>query len=549
MEMSETYSRLGWKVVLLHGVKGVGICSCHRGSECHTPGKHPVSNDWQSSATSSADLMDEWFASREHVNVGLLLGPASGVIDVELDGADSKAGWDSLELGEIWTPTYTAGRGPHRLFKWQDGLPAEQVRKVLGIEVRLGNGGRASQSVLPPSTHHTGVRYSWVDGLSPDDVELQPLPEKLLALLWNVTDESSPAKKPANTIIHEKVSTGDRNNELYRFAVRQGFRCLSIDDPKEQQDLLGMIISINQTRCDPPLPVSEVKLIYQSAVAYVRKNDAAGVPVSAAIDHCEKMIVEKKGSSSPIPRGERDWVKAFTATGLAFAEPRGGGDPEWFPGDWQLVVVHSDPLEYRLHVPAWKKHTASGSGNISLSVDSYRSATKVAANVLAATGVIMLDDEPGKWKRIWDGGGKKKTTRGIKAKLLDNVGHEYPGASSLRYTILAGWLYDRLSQAPEPSDDDTPDATGRAQWRADGTLWWNWTKVWEDIERNHRVMDGERLSLKRRLVSRTNEGGDGDSKDFRHSEFRHIGGSRKTYIVWTRHEFSLLEAMAASEEQ
>ena len=87
MEMSETYSRLGWKVVLLHGVKGVGICSCHRGSECHTPGKHPVSNDWQSSATSSADLMDEWFASKEHVNVGLLLGPASGVIDVELDGA------------------------------------------------------------------------------------------------------------------------------------------------------------------------------------------------------------------------------------------------------------------------------------------------------------------------------------------------------------------------------------------------------------------------------------------------------------------------------
>ena len=539
MEMSLAYERLGWKIVLLHGVKSVGVCCCHRGSECHTPGKHPVRSDWQSFATSSADEMDGWFAARDNPNVGLLLGPLSGVIDVELDGAEAKTGWDSLDLGEIWTPTYTAGRGPHRLFKWQEGLPAEQVKKILGIEVRLGNGGRSSQSVLPPSTHHTGVRYSWVDGMSPDEVELQPLPDRLLALLWNSTGESS-SKKPANTIIHEKVLIGERKNELYRFAIRQGFRCLSIDDPREQQDLLGMILSINQTRCEPPLPISEVKRIYQSAVAYIRKNDAAGVPVSAAIDHSEKMISEEKGSSSPIPKGERDWVKSFTSTGLAFAEPRGGGEPEWFPGDWQLTVVHSDPLEYRLHVPAWKRHTASGSGNISLSVDSYRSATKVAATVLAHTGVIMLDDEPGKWRRIWDGGGKKKSVRGIKAKLLDNVGHEYPGSSSLRYVILAGWLYDRLSQAPEPSDDDTPDATGRAQWRLDGCLWWNWTKVWEDIERNHRVMDGERLSLKRRLVGP-------DAKEFRHAEYRHTGGSRKTYIVWTRQEFAMLESMATDD--
>lgn len=536
------YIDMGWKLVRIHGVDESGRCTCGR-AVCATPGKHPYFHDWPALATNDEETIFSWFRDCPHTNLGLLLGPESGVIDVEIDGDDARRAWDSLGLGEVWTPTYTSGRGPHRLFKWQEGLPRSAVKKVMGIEVRLGNGS-AGQSVIPPSKHVSGAKYSWIDGLSPEDVDVAPLPEKLFRLLYNDDGTGTgitERKEPSRSILHKKVSQGGRNSTLHRFACAEAFKSSNIDSEEEQQDLHMKVAAVNKMQCVPPLDDSEVVALCRSAVHYVRKSRAEGMPDSVAVSEHAKWLDDRSRGSDPTPR-KKDWIKAFTVTGLHYAPARGDGEgaPEWWPGEWELTVVHSDPIEYRLFVPAWKEFTSSGGGCISLNVDQYRSATKVAAAVLAATGTIMLDDEPGKWRRIWDGGGRKTPSRGIKAKLLDSVRHEYPGASSLRYVTLAGWLYDRLSQASEPADDDAPDPTGRAAWRADGTLWWNWTKVWEDIERNHRVNEGERNLLKRRLLARFGENG---AKDFRHDRYRHLGGARKTYVIWTKQEFSVLEQM------
>jgi len=78
----------------------------------------------------------------------------------------------------------------------------------------------------------------------------------------------------------------------------------------------------------------------------------------------------------------------------------------------------------------------------------------------------------------------------------------------------------------------------------DGTLWFSWSRVWEDIERQHRVLEGERLSTKRRLLASLGDG----AKDFRHGDFRHAGGSRKSYVVWTARELGVLELMATENQ-
>ena len=562
--LAAAYCRLGWHLVPLYGVVEPEVCTCWKGKDCGTPGKHPSGGGaWHLSATNDEDEVMSWFESERPVNVGLLLGPKSGVIDVELDGDDAKQAWEDLGLGEIWTPTYRAGRGPHRLFRWQEDLPAVAVRKVLGIEVRIGNGGKAAQSVVPPSVHHTGVRYEWVPGMSPDDVELQPLPERLLNLLWNDDGSGqmrSQARSPAREVLHRPVLSGDqggagRNNELHRFAVAEAFRCgPNLDNEREQQDLLLKIRAVNTIQCKPPLDDAECVAIYRSAVQYVRKNRAAGVTADAAIAAAEAPQASPVAARQP-GLASTGWQRVFTAIGLSYAPlvPDSDSDPEWGPGEWGLTVVHSDPIEYRLHVPHWRELTSDGTGNVTLTVDQYCSATKVARAVLAATGRVMLDDEPKRWRQIWDGGYKvrdnvsagdratKRIARGLKAKLLDNAGQEWPGASSLRYVLLASWLYDRLAQAAQPSDDDVPDPTGRAAWRADGTLWFAWGKVWEDIERQHRVETGERLALKKRLLARM-----GADRDFRHEEYRHLGGARKSYVVWSRREFAILEDMAAT---
>lgn len=557
--LAASYAARGWKLVRLYGVHEPGHCTCWKGKDCGCAGKHPAGGEgWHLQATGDEEEIASWFDTGTPVNVGLLLGPKSGVIDVELDGDDAKAAWNELGLGEIWTPTYQAGRGPHRLFRWSEDLPAVAVKKIMGIEVRIGNDGRAAQSVIPPSRHHTGVQYGWVEGLSPDDVELAPLPEKLVNLLWNDdgTGRRLTRREPAAAPLRRAVKEGGRNNELHRFAVSEAFRALNLDDPMEQQDLLLKVRAVNAVSCKPPLGDDEVVSIYRNAIAYCRKSRAAGIDQAAAIQAADAAAPAPaspvSGAKQPAMKGE--W-KTFSETGLAFHPRDPDSDPEWEPGEWHLTVVHSDPLEYRLHVPAWKPLTANGTGNVTLSVDQYVSAAKVARQVLAATGTIMLDAEPGKWKRIWEGGykvedakssqqPKKRVARGVKAKLLDNPAHEWPGASSQRYVLLATWLYDRLSQASQPSDDDVPDATGRACWRQDGTLWFAWGKVWEDIERQHRVDTGERLAFKRRLLAHL----PGET-DFQHMEYRHVGGVRKSYVVWSRREFAVLESIANAETQ
>ena len=556
-QLAASYAARGWQIVKLWGCDGPAVCTCWKGKDCATPGKHPVGEQWQLRTTSDEDEVLSWFDGGKPVNIGLLLGPRSGVVDVELDGPEAIKAWNDLGLGEIWTPTYTAGRGPHRLFRWSEELPAVAVRKVLGIEVRIGNGGNAAQSVIPPSTHHTGKVYEWVSGMSPDDVELQPLPERLVNLLWN--DDGSgqrigTGRKPARLVLQQPVPSGERNEELRRFAIREAFRSgPDLDNELEQQDLLVKVRMVNTVQCRPPMGDDEVVAIFRSAISFVRKTRANGTDQTVAIQQADEQPQEatdaKKVHKAPTA------AKVFTEIGLSFAPlvPDSDSDPEWGPGEWKLTVVRSDPLEYRLHVPAWKKWTANGTGNVSLTVDQYRSATKVAAAVLAATGVVMLDDEPARWKRIWDGGykvqdnkgsqnPKKRTARGVKAKLLDDPLEERPGASSLRYVLLAGWLYDRLAQASQPSDDDIPDPTGRAAWRQDGSLWFAWGKVWEDIERQHRVNEGERLAFKRRLLAHISISD--EVKDFEHAEFRHLGGTRKSYVVWGKAEFAALDRLA-----
>lgn len=560
-------ARLGWKLVKLHGVRSAGVCRCSKGPKCGTPGKHPIAVGWQAFATDDEDVVSSWFEDDPDANVGLFLGPKSGVVDIELDGPEAIEAWNRLGLGEIWTPTYTAGRGPHRLFKWQEGLPDAQVRKVMGIEFRLGNGGKASQSVIPPSAHYSGKRYEWVPGMSPDEIELAPIPDKLLTLLWNDDPASGgTGPRPARRLLYEPAKEGERNNELYRFAVREAFRSgPDLDHPLEQSDLLQKLRLMNRFMMERPLEDGEVTSIFRNAIQFVRKTRAQLQDPTSAMEVARilendpdedraQAIESHDATDAPGGRPAKPLrtCEVFSESGLSFAPMPGTEDsePEWWPGEWQLTIVHDDPLAYRLHAPAWRVYTSDGTGDVNLTVDQYRSAAKVAAAVLAATGRVMLDKEPKLWSRIWDGGMKVKDNQssknpktraavGLKAKLLDVALEEFPGDYGKRYVALAGFLYERLVNASQPNDEDTPDSTGRPCWRADGTLWFGWGRAWEDVEKVHLVREGERLALKRRILAHL----DG-MKDFREGRFRFPGGLRRQYVVWTRREFAVLEEMA-----
>ena len=114
------------------------------------------------------------------LNVGLVLGPRSGLIDIEYDGPNGDAALLDLLDGDVpVTAMWRSARGPHRLFQWHEELG--RIRKssvTIGpLEIRLGGNGRAAQSLLPPSiTDGWGRR--WVVSL--EECSPVPLPPAVL---------------------------------------------------------------------------------------------------------------------------------------------------------------------------------------------------------------------------------------------------------------------------------------------------------------------------------------------------------------------------------
>lgn len=136
--------------------------------------KRPLGAAWQTKATGDLTYVKQWMSTGS--NVGLLLGPASGVVDVEFDVPAGREQLAAFGVLDIATPTWRSARGEHRLFRWEPWMPAAAVVHADDLELRIG--GRAAQSVIPPSRHPSGVPYEWI--VRPGDVPVAAFPAQLL---------------------------------------------------------------------------------------------------------------------------------------------------------------------------------------------------------------------------------------------------------------------------------------------------------------------------------------------------------------------------------
>ncbi len=179
---AHAYRQRGWRVIQVHSVGPDGLtCSCNRGRNCKSAGKHPIIDAWQDSPVmSGADIEEAWGGIRHRANVGIATGAPSGfwVLDIDPD----KGGLDNLKalIEEHGAPpeTYTVRTGG-KGWQFYFTLPDFDVRNSTdvkghkGIDVR-GTGG---QVVAPPSVSGKGA-YS-----VSKDVPLAAAPDWLLDLV------------------------------------------------------------------------------------------------------------------------------------------------------------------------------------------------------------------------------------------------------------------------------------------------------------------------------------------------------------------------------
>jgi hypothetical protein len=524
----------GWHVVKIHGMTAGGGCTCG-GAECPSAGKHPVGTQWQNQATTDEDTIAAWFEDGTPWNIGVRLGPTSGIVDVEADDEQAMEVIRRFGLDQIDTPAYRGSRGPHYLFRYDAGLPNAGVVKVDGLEVRIGGGEKATQSVFPPSRHRSGVTYDWLPGRGPDDCEPAPLPEEFKkAILGDQaagTKAGGCAQRAREMLsMGGKVRAGGRHDFLLGFVCDQFVKEPVLDEECRRR-VFEVASAMNVARCDPPKDPAEVEKIVRDQLDFYQRARRVGRQDLRGDEpgHWEQLDAER----TPLER-------------IGLIRTGNGNGLEYEPGDWRLTIEHGDPVRYVLTL--LHPRTAK-SVEVTLTSSDWMNPKQVAAKILEQSGEIdVTDPTPTAWATVWNGYAKDgRVVRGLKCKLFDPpfVQHTYPPPEEKRYAVLASLLLDFIGRTIEPDGPgaDAPNPEGTPKWVTAGArneLWFGWDFVWRKVAEQYGspIAPAEIRDLSKRIRKITKE------VDFNSTCRRPKGGATKRYLRWTRDHFEALEQIA-----
>lgn len=192
-------ARAGLKVVPLYGLIG-NQCACRKKAACPTPGKHPISKNWQERTLDTPDDTRR-FRWREDHNLGILCGKTGGVVALDVDRhRPEEDGFESLaKLEQQFGPLparprqRSGGGGMHLLFRYPEHVELAPPKTLApGIEVIADN----HQLVVASSRHQGGTFYQWDGDAAPWEIELPELPHWLLLRLAKLPE---PRRQPWRT--------------------------------------------------------------------------------------------------------------------------------------------------------------------------------------------------------------------------------------------------------------------------------------------------------------------------------------------------------------
>ena len=248
---------LGFSIMPLHAPEADG-CDCHR-IGCPSIGKHPRIDDWTNAATADEGKINTWWRTWPHANIGVLTGPPSGLVVLDVDprhGGDESIQKLIEEHGQLpWCPAVETGSGGQHYYLRHPGRLIKSRAGILpGLDVK-GDGGMV---VAPPSVHATGMSYRWYDGYSPLEavIPLPDIPDWLMALLVKEDERDG---KPAPPL-PEYIPQGGRRAALLSLAGSMRRRGAG------QGAIFAALMAENAEKCRPPLDRGEVAQIASSAV-------------------------------------------------------------------------------------------------------------------------------------------------------------------------------------------------------------------------------------------------------------------------------------------
>jgi hypothetical protein len=272
-EQLEFYQEIGFQTIPLHFPKfkkGKVACSCRRGQNCSSIGKHPViahkNLDFSDKRTYKA--MQAYWKKEPNYNLGFKV-EGFLVLDVDYKNyGDYSLAYLQDELGEFPVDlSVVTGNGRHIYTQPSTAISnGVEVMGMRGLDIRSSGGIVAA----PCSIHASENQYQWESVGEPESV-----PEDWMLNLIEENEvvnlaEYRKSRNARNSYIilpqsltpDYVIPEGKRNDTLFLFACRERGR------GAEHSFIYDVLTTINETYCETPLGDSEIKLIADSASRY-----------------------------------------------------------------------------------------------------------------------------------------------------------------------------------------------------------------------------------------------------------------------------------------
>jgi len=293
IEAALTYASWGWRVLPV------------------VPnGKVPATAHGVNDATTDPEQIKRWWGQNPNLNVGIACGSTSGIVVFDIDprnGGD--ASWQQWLSDHGPMPdgamALTAGGGQHYVAKHVDGI--RSCKLADGIDL-LADGRYFI--VYPSTIEHRA--YEWEASSDPLDVVAPSvIPVHWLPMLGQ--------RKVVPTTNGDLIQ-GNRNDGLTSLAG--AMRSFGMTEA----EILAAISVANETRCEIPLPSSEIKQIARSVSRYepdadVAASSAIGSEAADALlsesptrDYFLTRATSFLGQPSPVPWIVKGWLPAYSTT-------------------------------------------------------------------------------------------------------------------------------------------------------------------------------------------------------------------------------------------
>jgi len=160
------------------------------------------------SRLASSDEIKEWWTKHPRALIAAVTGNLSNICAVDVDKPEALTHFAKFLITSK-IPTSKTPRGNHFFFRPPENCPGGNSTP-LGLDFR----GQNSLVILPPSVNCQGKSYSWLSGLSLDEVEPSLLPKTVLEFI-----RSNSFGDKSTGFQGQMFRDGNRDNSLYHTAL------------------------------------------------------------------------------------------------------------------------------------------------------------------------------------------------------------------------------------------------------------------------------------------------------------------------------------------